>query len=280
MKKLLKFNLRHMTRVLYPALSILLATTLMLCGALILGGEPVKEFMTSDPSGGSFAISNAAQLTLSLGILIWIFEVLFIPFLILISGIESFRKELTEDFGKLYFMIPVTGASILLSKLLATTLSVCAAYYSSLGAVCLVFSTPGLAKGTTLVSELLQKPRLYLDIALIGTAIITFIAVWIGIAAIFSIVLSKAFLGGHKARWMVTVSAFLGICALDYTLSQWTERLLPYQINLFPWIGAATRDLFGPDLNCNVGVILCEAILLAILFWTSQHLLDKRVDIS
>lgn len=209
---------------------------------------------------------------------------------ILYYFVTSFSKEVYEDRGYLTLTLPVSGNSIVLSKLIVTTFWYVVYSIIELGFIYLILNKySGLIDQpilTTLfrdINKFLLTPE-FLVVAILGVldSIIFVMSVY------FSIAISKAALGVKKIGKLVAFIVFIAITAAINYISYLLIRYLPFDITLNSQ--ALQENLTMNNINMqvenaanafsvNIPNTIFTIILFFVFLFSTGYILEKKIDL-
>lgn len=204
---------------------------------------------------------------------------------ILIHFINSFSKEVYEDRGYLTLTLPISGVSIVLSKLIVTLL-----WYAVYGIIQIGFAFFMLDKYSGLVEqpifitfinyikEIMQNPQMIMFLILGVIQSVVFI-----LTIYFSIAISKAALGTKKVGKLIAFILFIVLNTAITAFIAFIENKLPFniQINLdnLNEMGTMMNEATLAELSINIPSLILNITLIIVFLFTTGYILERKIDL-
>ncbi|MBS4536733.1 hypothetical protein GOQ29_14005 [Clostridium sp. D2Q-14] len=204
---------------------------------------------------------------------------------ILILFINSFSKEVYEDRAYLTLTLPISGVSIVLSKLLVTIL-----WYVLYGIVQIGFVALMLNKYSGLVEEpifsnfinymqeIMKTPEMIIFLILGVIQSVIFI-----LTVYFSIAISKAALGTKKVGKFISFIIFILLNTAISAITVLIENKIPFGIKInmegLNEIGITMNEFNVPGLEMNVPSLIFSITLIIVFLFTTGYILERKIDL-
>lgn len=208
---------------------------------------------------------------------------------ILIHFVGSFSKEVYDDRGYLTLTLPISGTSIVLSKLFVTLL-----WYGLYSVVQFIFAYLILNKYVDILEQpvivtilnvgkdFMKSPEMMIMLLLIVLEMIVFI-----MTVYFSIAISKAALGTKKVGKLVAFILFIVINTGFSFLNVFIERVLPFGIDFTPegftersmMMNDVTMSASANSLTINIPSLIFNIVIFILFLFTTGYLLERKIDL-
>ncbi|MGO1367804.1 hypothetical protein [Senegalia sp. (in: firmicutes)] len=209
---------------------------------------------------------------------------------ILYYFVTSFSKEVYEDRGYLTLTLPVSGNSIVLSKLIVTTFWYTLYSVIQLGFIYLIFSKySGLIDQPILTTILKDINKIILTPEFLAISILGILqSIGFVMTVYFSIAISKAALGVKKIGKLIAFIVFIAITSATTYIDYLINSFLPFNININSQ--ALQENLTFNNVNMqientanafsvNVPSVIFTIILFFVFLYSTGYILEKKIDL-